>query len=54
MVFPQFVVGYIREFIWGMGPIGAKGRELMTEKNREGYVPLYAGFESFYTRNVYR
>ncbi|XP_071520281.1 serine palmitoyltransferase 2 [Panulirus ornatus] len=39
------LVGYIKEFII---PVSTK------EKNREGYVPLYIGFESFYTRNVYR
>jgi len=26
----------------------------ITERGREGYAPLYASFESFYTRNVYR
>ncbi|XP_045620042.2 serine palmitoyltransferase 2 isoform X1 [Procambarus clarkii] len=40
-----FFVGYIKEFFY---PPSTK------EKNREGYVPLYIGFESFYTRNVYR
>ncbi|XP_050737145.1 serine palmitoyltransferase 2-like isoform X3 [Eriocheir sinensis] len=39
------MLGYIREFFV---PVTTK------EKNREGYVPLYIGFESFYTRNVYR
>ncbi|KAL7642761.1 UNVERIFIED_CONTAM: hypothetical protein RMT77_006049 [Armadillidium vulgare] len=39
------LVGYIKEFFY---PPSTK------EKNREGYVPLYIGFESFYTRNVYR
>ncbi|KAK8735697.1 hypothetical protein OTU49_005272, partial [Cherax quadricarinatus] len=40
-----FFVGYTKEFFY---PPSTK------EKNREGYVPLYIGFESFYTRNVYR
>ncbi|KAK3882143.1 hypothetical protein Pcinc_013466 [Petrolisthes cinctipes] len=40
-----FFVGYVKEFFY---PPSTK------EKNREGYVPLYIGFESFYTRNVYR
>ncbi|CAL4082128.1 unnamed protein product [Meganyctiphanes norvegica] len=39
------LVGYIKEFFWPPSSM---------EKNREGYVPLYVGFESFYTRNVYR
>ncbi|XP_076043198.1 serine palmitoyltransferase long chain base subunit isoform X2 [Oratosquilla oratoria] len=39
------LVGYIKEFFY---PPSNK------EKNREDYVPLYIGFESFYTRNVYR
>ncbi|XP_045124687.1 serine palmitoyltransferase 2-like isoform X1 [Portunus trituberculatus] len=40
-----FLVGYVKEFFY---PPSTK------ETNREGYVPLYIGFESFYTRNVYR
>ncbi|XP_068225097.1 serine palmitoyltransferase 2 isoform X1 [Palaemon carinicauda] len=40
-----FFVGYVKEFFY---PPSTK------ETNREGYVPLYIGFESFYTRNVYR
>ena len=47
-----FVVGYLREFLWGTGPLGRA--KPIVEKNREGYSPLYATFESFYTRNVYR
>ncbi|XP_042225748.1 serine palmitoyltransferase 2-like isoform X2 [Homarus americanus] len=39
------LVGHIKEFF---------SRATTKEKNREGYVPLYIGFESFYTRNVYR
>uniref|UniRef100_A0A0K2T0M8 serine C-palmitoyltransferase n=1 Tax=Lepeophtheirus salmonis TaxID=72036 RepID=A0A0K2T0M8_LEPSM len=42
-----FLVGIIRESIFG---IPSKTRET----NREGYSPLYASFESFYTRNVFR
>lgn len=38
-------VGYIKELLF---PVHQK------ESNREGYVPLYMSFESFYIRNVYR
>ena len=48
-----FVVGYVREFLWGMGPLGGAKKIAETNK-RKGYTPLYASFESFYTRNVYR
>ena len=47
-----FMVGYFRELIWGTGPLGRA--KPITEKNRSGYTTLYASFESFYTRNVYR
>lgn len=46
------VVGYVREFIWGLGPLGTD--KPIVESNREGYAPLYSSFESFYIRNVYR
>ncbi|KAF2368225.1 Aminotransferase class I/classII [Trinorchestia longiramus] len=39
------LVGYVKEFF---NPVSSK------EKNREDYVPLFVGFESFYFRNVYR
>ncbi len=48
-----FLVGFVRELLWGTGPLG-KGVRRIGEKHREGYAPLYAGFESFYIRNVYR
>ena len=45
------VTGYIREMIWGIGPIdSAFGREF----GREGYPQLYSSFEGFYTRNIFR
>ena len=47
-----FVVGYIRELLYGPGPLGTAKK--ITEVNRPGYTPLFASFESFYTRNVYR
>lgn len=45
------VTGYLREAIWGIGPINSVfGREF----KREGYAPLYSSFEGFYTRNIFR
>ncbi len=45
------VTGYLRELIWGIGPINTPfGREF----NRDGYAPLYSSFEGFYTRNIFR
>ena len=45
------VTGYLRELIWGIGPINTVfGREF----NRDGYAPLYSSFEGFYTRNIFR
>ncbi len=49
-----FLVGYIREFIWGTGPLGRNVKSLTEGPDRKGYTSLYASFESFYTRNVYR
>ncbi len=48
-----FVVGKVREFIWGQGPLNHGGAN-KANADPEGYAPLYASFESFYTRNVYR
>ena len=48
-----FVVGYVREFIWGSGPLG-KAQKIVENEGRKGYAPLYTSFESFYTRNIYR
>ena len=45
------VAGYLRELIWGIGPIGGTfGREF----KRDGYAQLYSSFEGFYTRNIFR
>ncbi|GFV42967.1 serine palmitoyltransferase 2 [Trichonephila clavipes] len=44
------VFGYLRDF---MRRSGLEKNFMAKEKNREGYVPLYQSFESFYTRNVY-
>ena len=49
-----FLVSYIRELVYGNGPLRGNGADKYKEKNREGYSPLYASFESFYTRNIYR
>jgi serine palmitoyltransferase len=46
-------VSYIREVVYGLGPLTGNN-DKYKEKNREGYSPLYASFESFYTRNIYR
>jgi len=48
-----FLVSYLREACYGNGPLRGNP-EKYKEKNREGYSPLYASFESFYTRNIYR
>ncbi|CAL1268714.1 unnamed protein product [Larinioides sclopetarius] len=44
------VFGYLRDF---MRKSGLEKNFMAKEANREGYVPLYQSFESFYTRNVY-
>ncbi|XP_055944100.1 serine palmitoyltransferase 2-like [Argiope bruennichi] len=44
------VFGYLRDF---MRKSGLEKNFMAKELNREGYVPLYHSFESFYTRNVY-
>ena len=49
-----FCIGWFREFFFGLGPIFTKNKRKFEEKNRDGYAPLYASYESFYTRNVYR
>ena len=51
------VVGYLREIIFGIGPIrGSNDKfKLAYEKNlQDGYAPLYSSDESFYARNVFR
>ncbi|KFM79837.1 Serine palmitoyltransferase 2, partial [Stegodyphus mimosarum] len=45
------VFGHLRDF---MRNVGLEQNKIAKEKNREGYVPLYQSFESFYTRNIYR
>lgn len=45
------IFGYLRDF---MRRTGLEKNRIAKERDREGYVPLYQGFESFYTRNVYR
>ncbi|UYV72669.1 SPTLC2 [Cordylochernes scorpioides] len=47
----MFVLGNIRDFLRN---IGLENAFTSKEYNRDGYVPLYQSFESFYTRNVYR
>ena len=49
-----FCVSWIRELIYGLGPHRGRNKHRFIEKHREGYAPLYASFESFYVRNVYR
>lgn len=44
--------GWIREMLYGLGPV--RGPLIERYKDQPGYAPLYASFESFYTRNVYR
>ena len=39
--------------LYGSGPMRGDP-DKYKEKNRDGYSPLYASFESFYTRNIYR
>ncbi|XP_022242966.1 serine palmitoyltransferase 2-like [Limulus polyphemus] len=45
------IFGHLRDF---MRRNGLGESHSAVEKNRDGYVPLYHSFESFYTRNVYR
>ena len=49
-----FLIGHVREAIWGFGPIGCGEDNPIKEKNREGYVPLFASFEAFFLRNIFR
>lgn len=44
--------GYFREFVFGPGPLN--GKPYGEGAVRDGYAPLLASFESFYTRCVYR
>uniref|UniRef100_A0A2I9LPR3 serine C-palmitoyltransferase n=1 Tax=Centruroides hentzi TaxID=88313 RepID=A0A2I9LPR3_9SCOR len=45
------IFGYLREFL---RRVGLEDQQCAVERNREGYVPLYQKFESFYNHNVYR
>ena len=51
-------VGIIREWIFGLGPIGqcasANNFKKAQKSERDGYAPLYASAESFYARCVFR
>ena len=49
-----FCVSWIRELVYGIGPHRGKNKHRFIEEHRKGYAPLYASFESFYVRNVYR
>jgi serine palmitoyltransferase len=48
-----FLIGSIREWIWGAGPL-TKDREAFNEQKRDAYAPLFSSFETFYIRNVVR
>ena len=47
-------MSWIRELVYGIGPHRGKNKHRFIEEHRKGYAPLYASFESFYVRNVYR
>ena len=49
----QFLVGTIREALYGTGPLTSRQEEF-GEKGREGYPPLFSAFENFYIRNVFQ
>eukprot|EP00096_Caligus_rogercresseyi_P007500 TRINITY_DN2537_c0_g1_i2.p1 TRINITY_DN2537_c0_g1~~TRINITY_DN2537_c0_g1_i2.p1 ORF type:complete len:497 (-),score=150.98 TRINITY_DN2537_c0_g1_i2:36-1526(-) len=46
--FVLYLVGQMHDLVFGQG---AKGKR---EEDREGYAPLFASFESFYTRHMFR
>ena len=46
----QFLVGTIREALYGTGPLTSRQEEFR-EKDREGYPPLFSAFENFYIRD---
>ncbi|XP_001635053.2 serine palmitoyltransferase 2 [Nematostella vectensis] len=48
--FVLVVFGYMRDF---MRKHGLEKSKTAKEKGNKGFVPLYADFESFYTRNLY-
>merc|ERR1712004_567385 len=47
-----FIIGYIREWLYGIGPVTGPNQGF--QETKSGYAPLYDSFESFYARNVYR
>ena len=47
-----FAVSWIRELLYGMGPLRGDVNKFRERLSREGYAPLYASFESFYTRKI--
>ncbi|XP_054723369.1 serine palmitoyltransferase 2-like [Uloborus diversus] len=49
--FVLLVFGHLRDFL---RRLGLEKNCIVRERNREGYVPLYQSFESFFTRNIYR
>ena len=49
-----FVVSWLRELLYGMGPLRGSSLAFCQPKSDPHCAPLYASFESFYTRNVYR
>ena len=49
-----FIVSWIREFIYGIGPLTGINKTRYKENNRDGYTTLFDHFEGFYIRNMYR
>ena len=47
-----FAVSWMRELLFGMGPLRGDVNKFRERPSREGYAPLYASFESFYTRKT--
>ncbi|XP_023232748.1 serine palmitoyltransferase 2-like isoform X2 [Centruroides sculpturatus] len=45
------VFGHLRDLL---RKIGLEEKHSASEKNRQGYVPLYRSFQCFYTRNLFR
>ncbi|KAG9511108.1 Serine palmitoyltransferase 2, partial [Fragariocoptes setiger] len=50
--FLQIAIGYLRDFMCFVGL--DKGNHIAVEYNRDGYPPLYRGFENFYVRHFFR
>ena len=51
--FQTLCLGYIREWLYGIGPVTGPD-QVYNAETKSGYAPLYDSFESFYARNVYR